>query len=272
MFRYPWVHPGCLIPGWGIQPPALPPMGGGQPEPSLPDLADRLQAVQEALAGLQGALQSLEQRIQSAPPKLQAERLVVRRLEFNFDQIKINHLSGEFNLGVTNKLQVGGGSAPPTRLPAQPPDRPGRKARVIWPKPKEEKPDDQPPRAPTQPARAGSPDPPVDIRRAAHDLVVTAALPGLLAGDFRISLVGNRQLHIEGNVPYRHPVPHHTLALAERRYGPFARTLTLPLPVDAGSARVHFERGVLTVRLRQAQPPLRLQWEPAGEVAYGNPL
>lgn len=96
--------------------------------------------------------------------------------------------------------------------------------------------------------------PSADLTREGDSLVLVVSLPGVRAGDFRISLVGNRQVYIEGAVPYRHPAPAESLALAERQYGPFSRTIHLPLPVDPGRVAVQFERGILKARL-----PLQMQ-------------
>lgn len=95
---------------------------------------------------------------------------------------------------------------------------------------------------------------PVDLVREAGALLLLVSLPGARTGDFRISLVGDRQVYIEGTAPYRHPVPKEALQLAERPYGPFQRTVQLPLPVSASGASVTLRDGVLTARL-----PLRMQ-------------
>lgn len=99
--------------------------------------------------------------------------------------------------------------------------------------------------------------PPVDLTREAESLLLVISLPGMRAGDFRISLVGNRQVYIEGTVPYLHPAPRESLALSERPYGTFSRTVSLPFPVDPGRVTVGLERGVLKVRL-----PLQMQRVP----------
>lgn len=103
--------------------------------------------------------------------------------------------------------------------------------------------------------------PPYDLVREGDWLVLCIALPGAGPGDFRISLVGNRQVHIDGTIPYRHPVPRDGLAMGERGYGPFSRTISLPLPVAAAGAGVQFDRGVLTARLPLQLQRLGLAWE-----------
>ena len=102
--------------------------------------------------------------------------------------------------------------------------------------------------------------PPVDLVRADDHLIMTVSLPGFKPSDFRMSLVGDRQVYIEGTAQYRHPVPRESLALAERPYGPFQRTVHLPFPVQAQGVRVHLVDGVLTASLPIRRQVLPLQW------------
>lgn len=107
--------------------------------------------------------------------------------------------------------------------------------------------------------RAG---PPVDLIRIGDRLLLLASLPGVRAPDLRVYLVGDRQISIEGTVEYRHPVPRESLALSERAYGPFSRSIHLPLPVDPGRVSVTFRDGVLTVDLPIRAQPVHLEWQP----------
>jgi HSP20 family protein len=103
--------------------------------------------------------------------------------------------------------------------------------------------------------------PPVDLVREGDWLVLTVSLSGLKTGDFRISLVGSRQVYIDGTVPYQHPVPRESLVLAERQYGAFSRRIDLPLPVDSRGAELRFEQGVLTARLPLQMQRIHLNWQ-----------
>lgn len=114
----------------------------------------------------------------------------------------------------------------------------------------------------TTPPREAPPGPAIDLVREGDSLALAISLPGMRAGDFRISVVGNRQIYIEGIIPYRHPAPRETLALAERPYGPFSRTINLPLPVDPGRVTVRFERGTLKARLPLQMHRVHLHWDP----------
>lgn len=107
--------------------------------------------------------------------------------------------------------------------------------------------------------RAG---PPVDLVRRGDRLILLASLPGVKPSDLRVSIVGDRQVLLEGEVAYRHPLPRENLSLGERIYGPFARTVHLPLPVDPGAAAVALQDGVLTVDMRVRAEAVHLTWQP----------
>lgn len=116
--------------------------------------------------------------------------------------------------------------------------------------------------------RAG---PPVDLVRRGDRLILLASLPGVRPSDLRVSIVGDRQLVLEGEVAYRHPLPRENLALNECTYGPFSRTVHLPLPVDAGGVAVTLQDGVLTVDMRMRAEAVRLQWQPKEAVSGERP-
>lgn len=105
--------------------------------------------------------------------------------------------------------------------------------------------------------RAG---PPVDLIRRGDRLILLASVPGVRPSDLQVSIVGDRQLVLEGEVAYRHPVPREKLALNECTYGPFSRTVHLPLPVDARGVHVALRDGVLTVDMRVRAEPVGLRW------------
>lgn len=109
------------------------------------------------------------------------------------------------------------------------------------------------------PERAG---PPVDLVRRGDRLILLAAVPGVRPSDVWVSIVGDRQVLLEGTVAYRHPLPRESLALGERTYGPFSRTVHLPLPVDAGQVAVSLQDGVLTLDMRVRAEAVHLHWQP----------
>lgn len=106
--------------------------------------------------------------------------------------------------------------------------------------------------------RAG---PPVDLVRRGDRLLLLASLPGVKPSDLRVSIVGDRQVLLEGTVAYRYPLPRENLSLNERTYGPFSRTVHLPLPVDPGRVAVSFQDGVLTVDMGVRAEAVRLTWQ-----------
>lgn len=92
--------------------------------------------------------------------------------------------------------------------------------------------------------------PAVEVTETANELRLTAELPGMQADDVEIELEDDvLTLHgekheekeeetKEGEVTYR---------VAERRYGEFSRSFTVPSTVDADAIEAQFEDGILTV-------------------------
>ena len=76
--------------------------------------------------------------------------------------------------------------------------------------------------------------------------VVKASLPGIKVEDLDISVTGNT-LTIKGQVEDEKTISEEQYHLRERRYGSFARTITLPASVDAESVEATYEDGVLTL-------------------------
>lgn len=94
--------------------------------------------------------------------------------------------------------------------------------------------------------------PAVEVTETADALTLTAELPGLRAGDVEIELEDDvltlrgekreekEEEKTEGDV---------TCRVAERSYGAFSRSFTVPSTVDADTIEATFENGVLTVRM-----------------------
>src|SRR5690242_21875590 len=88
--------------------------------------------------------------------------------------------------------------------------------------------------------------PPVDIREADQNLVLTAELPGVNPNEVEVRLENNTlylkgERKIEGNEQSYHQI--------ERVYGPFARAFTLPDSVDTNNVLADFKDGLLTIKL-----------------------
>ncbi len=102
--------------------------------------------------------------------------------------------------------------------------------------------------------------PPVNVWAAEDEAVVTAELPGMNAADIRLSVQDNGLL-IEGERKEFKPKENETVHRAERRFGPFSRSVDLPFRVDAEKIRAVYANGVLSVHLpkHEAEKPRKIQ-------------
>ncbi len=90
---------------------------------------------------------------------------------------------------------------------------------------------------------------PLDVYSTDNDLVIKASVPGTDPQDVEITIEGDT-LTIKGETKgVLENVDYH---LQERRYGPFARTLTLNVQIEAEQAEAVFENGELTLTLPKA--------------------
>ena len=95
--------------------------------------------------------------------------------------------------------------------------------------------------------------PAVDIIETKEEIRIVAELPGLTPGDVKLSLE-NRTLTIRGEKqPSIVEEKEATVHRAERSYGVFERTFTLPDTVDSERVQAGFEHGVLTISLPKAE-------------------
>jgi HSP20 family protein len=92
----------------------------------------------------------------------------------------------------------------------------------------------------------------VDMYETDDDLVVTAALPGVKPEEVDITITGDT-LSIKGETTSEIKVEKANYLRQERRYGAFARTVTLPVPVRADKAEAKFKDGVLTLSIPKAE-------------------
>ena len=94
--------------------------------------------------------------------------------------------------------------------------------------------------------------PPLNVWQEDDAFVVEADLPGLDLKDLEIYVTGHDQLTLKGErkaaVPAK-AVQHRQ----ERDFGAFARTLTLPMDVDADKVEARLDNGVLRVRLPKSE-------------------
>ncbi|MBA3946715.1 MAG: Hsp20/alpha crystallin family protein [Herpetosiphonaceae bacterium] len=94
---------------------------------------------------------------------------------------------------------------------------------------------------------------PLDVSETSNGFVVEVALPGVKPEDIDITLQDN-VLTISGEVhqsqqanekPNYHRV--------ERRYGRFARSISLPTQIDSNAVKANLENGVLRLELPKAE-------------------
>jgi len=99
--------------------------------------------------------------------------------------------------------------------------------------------------------------PPVDIyQNGEHELVLKAELPDMSREDIDVS-VENFVLTIKGEKKNDREVKEEQYHHAERRYGSFSRSFSLPHTVDTSKVAAEYKHGVLTVRV-----PLREEAKP----------
>lgn len=91
---------------------------------------------------------------------------------------------------------------------------------------------------------------PLDVYSTADELVIKAAVAGVEPEDVEITIEGDR-LTIQGEISA--PLENVDYHIQERRSGPFARTLTLNVPVEAENAEATFKNGELTLVIPKAQ-------------------
>jgi HSP20 family protein len=92
----------------------------------------------------------------------------------------------------------------------------------------------------------------LDVLDEQDSYVVRASLPGLKPEDVQINLQGDT-LSIRGQAPQAAEEKGQTYLLRERPQVSYARSITLPGPVDADGASAQFEHGVLTLTLPKAE-------------------
>ncbi len=91
---------------------------------------------------------------------------------------------------------------------------------------------------------------PLDVYTTKDAIVVRALVPGVKPEDVEITIEGST-VTLRGE--YKPPQEEGTYLLQEQRYGPFARSIELALPIQADKAEAAFENGVLTLTIPKAE-------------------
>jgi HSP20 family protein len=91
---------------------------------------------------------------------------------------------------------------------------------------------------------------PIDVYTTQNELVIQAAVPGMNPEEVEVTIEGNT-LTIKGE--RKPPLDNVDYYIQERSYGPFSRSLTLNIAVQADQAEAVFDRGVLTLTIPKAE-------------------
>jgi len=90
--------------------------------------------------------------------------------------------------------------------------------------------------------------PKLDVADTKDALVVKAEIPGIDPKEIALTL-HDQVLTIKGEKKDEKEEKDEQYYRLERAYGTFARTVRLPMPVDAGKVTATFKNGLLTVKL-----------------------
>ena len=91
---------------------------------------------------------------------------------------------------------------------------------------------------------------PIDAYVTPDEIVILANMPGVKPEDVEITLEGDT-LTIKGE--RQGPRADLDYVLQERTYGPFQRTLSINVPIDANRAEAHYDNGLLTLTIPKAE-------------------
>ncbi|MCC6524011.1 MAG: Hsp20/alpha crystallin family protein [Polyangiaceae bacterium] len=93
---------------------------------------------------------------------------------------------------------------------------------------------------------------PVDLSESDQEFIVRMDVPGAREDDIKVSCQGDR-LTIQGERKQERTEEKGNVHYAERQYGAFMRTLTVPGAIKAGDVRARYIDGVLEVHLPKAE-------------------
>ena len=91
-----------------------------------------------------------------------------------------------------------------------------------------------------------------DVIETKDAIIVKASVPGIKPDDIDVSVTGD-VLTIKGETASDEKIEQGSYLRQVRRFGKFARSLTLPTLVTADKADAKFEHGVLTLTLPKAE-------------------
>lgn len=92
----------------------------------------------------------------------------------------------------------------------------------------------------------------VDVVENKDDFIVKASVPGIHPDDLDISYADDT-LTIKGDIKSDNEVKEDQYHLRERRFGSFARSISLPTKVKGDAIEASYQNGVVTLRLPKAE-------------------
>jgi len=93
---------------------------------------------------------------------------------------------------------------------------------------------------------------PLDVSETEDEYVVKASIPGIKPDDVEITYSG-KMLTIKGEFKAEQEKEDVHFHMRERRYGSFARSLTLPAAVKSEAIEAKYEAGVLILKLPKTE-------------------
>ena len=111
----------------------------------------------------------------------------------------------------------------------------------------------------------------LDVAEDEDEFVVKASVPGIKPEDLDITVTKNT-LTIKGEVRQEEEKEEERYHLRERRYGRFARSITLPTSVNADEIEADYEKGVLTLHLPKTEEvkPKRIEVKSGEKLLEGQ--
>jgi len=92
----------------------------------------------------------------------------------------------------------------------------------------------------------------LDVSETPEEYTVKASVPGIKPEDLDVTFSDNT-LTIKGEIRDEEEKEDSRYHLRERRYGSFARTLTLPRGIKGDNIQANFDNGVLTLHLPKSE-------------------
>jgi len=92
----------------------------------------------------------------------------------------------------------------------------------------------------------------VDVVEDKDNFIVKASVPGINPDDLDISY-SDDTLTIRGEIKEDNEVKEDRYHLRERRYGTFARSISLPTKIKGDAIEASYQNGVITLRLPKAE-------------------